>query len=87
MPGKGTQLLTPLILQLLKNREVQLGAEALKNPSQNDQAIQFFRIQSTEEDFEPIIEWVGIFFLVFGLSLFSGSFLLVWIFALKLAGY
>ncbi len=87
MPRKGTQLHTPLILQLLKNREVQLAAEAEKNPSQTDHAIRFFRMQSTEEDFEPIIEWAGVFFLVFGLSLFSGSFLLVWIFALKLAGY
>ena len=87
MPGEGTQLHTPLILQLLKNREVQLAAEALKNPSQSDPAIQFFGIQSTEENLEPIIEWVAVFFRVFGLSLFSGSFLLVWIFALELAGY
>ena len=87
MSGNGTQLHTPLVLQLLKNREVQLAAEALKNPSQSGHAIQFFRIQSTEENFEPIIEWVAVFFRVFGLSLFSGSFLLIWVFALKLAGY
>ena len=87
MPGKGTQLHTPLILQLLKNREVQLAAEALKTPSQSDHAIQVFRRESTEDNFESVMEWVDVFFRVFGLSLFSGSFLLVWIFALKLAGY
>jgi len=87
MPGKGTQLHTPLILQLLKNREVQPAAEALKNSSQNSHNIQLFRGQSTEENFDSIMEWVEVFFRVFGLSLFSGSFLLVWVFALTLAGY
>ncbi len=87
MPGTGTQLHTPLILQLLKNREAQLAAEALKNPGQNDHAIQFFRMPTTDENFEPIIEWVGVFFRVFGLSLFSGIFLMLWVLALNLAGY
>jgi len=87
MPEKGTQHQPPLIVHLVKNREEQLAAEAQKNP-EADHGLQFFTRQPTQRvDFEPIMEWVGVFFRVFWLSLFSGSFLLVWVFALKLAGY
>jgi len=88
MPGKGTQHQSPLIVQLVKNREEQLAAEAQKNPEEGDHGLQSFTRQPTQRvDFEPVMEWVGVFFRVFWLSLLSGSFLLVWIFALKLAGY
>ena len=88
MRGKGTQHQSPLIVQLVKNREEQLTAEALKNPEDGDHGLQFFTRQPTQRvDFEPIMEWVEVFFRVFWLSLFSGSFLLIWVFALKLAGY
>jgi hypothetical protein len=33
------------------------------------------------------MEWVGVFFQVFWLAVFSGSCLLVWVFVLKLAGF
>jgi hypothetical protein len=88
MPGKGTQHQSPLIVQLVKNREEQLAAEAQKNPGEGDHGLQFFTRQPTQRvDFKPVIEWVGVFLRVFWLSLLSGSFLLVWLFALKLAGY
>ena len=73
MPGKGAQHQSPLILQLVKNHEEQRAADAQKN--------------SEERDHDPVMEWVRVFFAVFWLSLLSGSFLLVWVFALKLAGY
>jgi hypothetical protein len=38
-------------------------------------------------DSGSIIEWVGVFFQVFWLALLSGSFLFLWVFALKLAGF
>jgi hypothetical protein len=88
MRGKGTRHQSPLIVQLVKNREEQLTAEAQKNPEEGDHGLQLFIRQPTQRvDFEPVMEWVGVFFRVFWLSLFSGSFLLVWVFALKLAGY
>ena len=88
MRGKGTQHQSPLIVQLVKNREEQLTAEAQKNLEEGDHGLQFFTRQPTQRvDFEPVMEWVGVFFRVFWLSLFSGSFLLVWVFALKLARY
>jgi hypothetical protein len=91
MPGKETQhqspLKSPLVLQLLKNREVQLAADAKKNPEGGDYGVQFFARQPTERDFGSMMEWVAVFFQVFWLALFSGIFLLLWIFALKLVGY
>ena len=88
MPGKGTQHQSPLIVQLVKNREEQLAAEAQQNPEEGDHGLQFVTRQPTQRvDFEPVMEWVGVFFRVFWLSLLSGSFLLVWVFALKLVGY
>jgi hypothetical protein len=88
MPGKGTQRQLPLVLQLVKNREEQQAADAQKNSEEGDHGLQFFTRQPTEGvDFGPIMEWVGVFFRLFWLSLLSGSFLLVWVFALKLAGY
>jgi hypothetical protein len=88
MPGKGTQHQSPLIVQLVKNREEQLAAETQQIPEEGDHGLQFFTRQPTQRvDFEPVMEWVGVFFRVFWLSLLSGSFLLVWVFALKLAGY
>ena len=86
MTGKRTQHRSPLILQLLNNREAQLAAEAQKNPGGVSPDLQFFG-QSAERDFGSVMEWVEVFFRVFWLSLVSGSFLLIWIFALKLAGY
>jgi hypothetical protein len=84
MPGKGTQHQLPLILQLVKNREEQRTG----NLEERDHGLQFLTRQPTQGgDFEPVMEWIGVFFRVFWLSLVSGSFLSVWIFALKLAGY
>ena len=87
MPGNGTQYRSPMILQLFKNREVQLAAEAQDNPEGGDHPLEFFAMQPTERDFGPVIEWIGVFFQVFWLALFSGSFLLTLTLALKLAGY
>ena len=88
MPGKGRQRPLPLVLQLVKNREEEQAADAHKNSEERDHSLQFFTGQPKEGvDFEPIMEWVGVFFRLFWLSLFSGSFLLVWVFVLKLAGY
>ncbi len=87
MPGNGTQYRSPMILQLFKNREVQLAAEAQDNPEGGDHRLEFFTRQPTEGDFESVMEWVGVFFQVFWLALFSGSFLLILILALKFAGY
>ena len=87
MLGKGTRQQSPLILQLLQNREEHLAAEAQKIPEEGDHGLQFFRRQPTERgDFGPVWEWVGVFIRVCWLSLLSGSFLLAWVFALKLAG-
>ena len=88
MPGKGRQHQLPLVLQLVKNREEQRAADTQKNSEERDLGPQFFTRRPKEEvDFEPVMEWIGVFFRVFWLSLLSGSFLLVWVFALKLAGY
>jgi hypothetical protein len=88
MPGKGTQHQSPLILQLVKNREEQPAADAQKHSEERDRGLQFFTRQPTEGvDFGPVMEWVGMFFRVFWLSLLSGSFLLVLVFARKLAGH
>jgi hypothetical protein len=85
MLGKGTQHQSPMILQLVKNREEQLKA---KNLEENNQGLPFFASQPTERvDFGPVMEWVGVFFRFFWLALLSGSFLLIWVFSLKLAGY
>ena len=87
MLGKGTQHQSPMILQLVKNGEEQLATEA-NNLEGNDHGLRFFASEPTERvDFGPVIEWVGVFFQVFWLALLSGSFLLIWVFALKLAGY
>jgi hypothetical protein len=88
MPGKRTPHQSPLIVQLVKNREEQLVAQAQKNPEAGDHNLQFFTRQPTQGvDFELAMEWVGVFFQVFWLALLSGSFLFFWIFVLKLAGY
>ena len=88
MPGTGTRYHLPLVLQLLQRREEQLAAEAQQNPGEGDPGLQVSAWQPVESvDVELAIEWIGVFFRVFGLALFSGSFLLIWIFALKAAGY
>jgi hypothetical protein len=88
MPGKGTQYQSPVVLQLLNNREEQRAAETQRDAEQRDHRLQFFTRQPMERaDFGPVIEWVVAFFQVFWLSLFSGIFLLLFLFALKLAGY
>ena len=85
MLGKGTQHQSPMILRLVKNREEQLKVQ---NFEENDHGLRFFASQPSERvDFGPVMEWVGVFFRVFWLALLSGSFLLIWIFSLKLAGY
>jgi hypothetical protein len=88
MAGTGTQYRSPLILQLVKNREEQQAADAAQNSEQPDHRLQLFARQPTEEvDFGPVMEWVGVFFRVFWLAVFSGGCLLVWVFVLKLAGF
>ena len=87
MPGKGTQYQSPLVLQLVKNREVQRAAEAQKNPEVGHHGLQFFTTQPTERLFGLVMEWVAVFFQVFWLALLSGSFLFIWVFVLKLGGY
>jgi len=87
MPEKGTQYRSPMILQLFTNREEQLSAEAQNNPEGGDHRLEFVAMQPTESDYGSVMEWVGVFFQVFWLALFSGSFLLVLTLALKLAGY
>ena len=74
MPGKGTQYQSPLVLQLVKNREVQRAAEAQKNSEEPNHGIRFFTRQPKEGfDYDPVMEWVGVFFRIFWLSLLSGS--------------
>ena len=88
MPGKGRQHQLPLVLQLVKNSEEQRAADTQRNSEERDHGLQFFTRQPKEGvDFGPVMEWVGVFFRLFWLSLLSGSFLLIWVFALKLAGY
>ena len=87
MVGKGTQYRSPMILQLVKNHEEQLAAES-QNLQEDDHGLGFFTRQPTKMiDSGSVIEWVGVFFQVFWLALLSGSFLFVWVFALKLAGF
>jgi len=88
MPAKGTRYQLPLVLQLVQNHEEQQAAEVQKNSEERNHGLQFFTRQPKENfDFEPVIEWVGVFFRIFWLSLLSGSLYLIWVFALKLAGY
>ena len=88
MPGKGTQHQSPLIVQLVKNREEQRAAGAQMSSQERDHGLQFFTREPKERvDFGSVIEWVGVFFQVFWLSLLSGSFLLILTLALKVAGY
>ena len=87
MPEKGTQYQSPLVLQLVKNREVQQAAEVKKNPELGDHDLQFFTRAATERYFALATEWIAAFFRVFWLSLLSGCFLFIWVFVLKLAGF
>ena len=87
MPGNETQYRSPMILQLFKNREVQLAAEVQDNPERGDHPLEFFARRSPERDFGPAMEWIGVFFQVFWLALLSGGFYLVLVIALELAGY
>ena len=87
MPAKGTQYQSPIILKLLQNREEQLAAEALKKPEESDHSLQLFTSEPTGSvDFGSVMEWVEVFVRVFWLALLSGSFLLIWVFGLKLVG-
>jgi hypothetical protein len=88
MSEKGAEHHSPLILQLVKNREEQRTADAQKDSEKRGHDLEFFPRQPMEGiDFGPLMEWVRMFFSVFWLSLLSGSFLFVWVFALKLAGF
>jgi len=87
MAEKGTQYRSPMILQLFRNREVQLAARAQDNPEGGDHRLEFLTRQPTESDYGSVMEWVGVFFQVFWLALLSGGFLLILVSALKLAGY
>jgi hypothetical protein len=88
MRGTGTQYQSPMILQLFKNREEQRAAESQINSEQRDHGLQFLERQPTERvNFGSVMEWVGVLVQLFSLSLISGSLLLVFLFALKLAGY
>ena len=83
MPGKGARHQMPLVLQLVKNRE-----EQQENSEGRRHCLAFFTRQSMEGiDLEPVMEWVRVCLSVFWLSLLSGSFLCVWVFVLKLAGF
>ena len=75
-------------MQLVQNREEQQAADAPKNPEERHDGPPFVAEQATEgADLELIMEWVGVFFRVFGLAVFSGGFLFVWVFVLKMAGF
>jgi len=88
MPRTGIRHQSPLILQLVQNREEQQAADAPKNPEERHDGPPFVAEQATEgADLELIMEWVGVFFRVFGLAVFSGGFLFVWVFVLKMAGF
>ena len=87
MPGKGAQQ-SPLILQLVKNREEQRAADAPKNSEERDHGLELFTRQPMDRiDFGPAMEWVRVFLSVFWLSLLCGGFLFVWVFVLKLSGF
>src|SRR5205823_4656144 len=77
MPDEGIQYRSPMILQLFKNREVQLAAEAQDNPERVDQRPEFFPGQPPEGDYGSVMEWIGVFLQVFWLALLSGGFLLI----------
>ena len=65
MRAKGTQHPSPLILQLVKNREEQRAADAQKHD------LEFFTTQPIEGvDFGPVMEWVRVFFQFFGFPCF-----------------
>ena len=88
MRGTGTRLHSPLILQLVQNREAQWVADAQENLGDHDPDPPFFTRQQTDDaNLEQMIEWVAVFFQVFWLAVFSGSFLITFLFALKMAGY
>ena len=88
MPRTGIRHQSPLILQLVQNREERQAADAPKNPEERHDGPPFVAEQATEgADLELIMEWVGVFFRVFGLAVFSGGFLFVWVFVLKMAGF
>ena len=88
MPRTGIRHQSPLILQLIQNREEQQAADAPKNPEERHDGAPFVAEQATEgADLELVMEWLGVFFRVFWLAVFSGGFLFVWIFVLKMAGF
>ena len=88
MSGRGTHYRSPLILQLVKNSEDQQADDAEQNSEKPGHRLQLVTRQPTKDvDFGPVREWVGVFFQVFWLAVFSGSCLLVWVFVLKLAGF
>ena len=88
MPRTGIRHQSPLILQLVQNREEQQAADAPKNPEERHHGAPFVAEQATEgADLELVMEWVGVFFRVFGLAVFSGGFLFVWVSVLKMAGF
>ena len=88
MPGKGTQYQLPLVVQLVKNREEERADDAQKNSEERYHGLEFLTRQPIERtDFGPVIEWVRVFFSIFWLALLSGSFLVAWLFVLKLAGF
>ena len=88
MPANRTRYQLPLVLQLVQNHEEQQAAEAQKNSEEPNHGLRFFTGQPKEGfDYDPVMEWVGVFFRIFWLSLLSGSLFLIWVFALKFAGY
>jgi len=88
MAAKGTQHQLPVVAKLVKNREDQQAADAQKKFEERDGGLQFFRGNHPDGvEFGTVMEWVGVFFRVFWLSVFSGSFLFIWVFVLKMAGF
>jgi hypothetical protein len=87
MAAKATQYQLPLVAKLVKNREDQQAADAQKNFEERGGGLHFQRQPTDGVEFGTVIEWVGVFFRVFWLSVFSGSFLFIWVFVLKMAGF
>jgi hypothetical protein len=87
MSEERTQYQSPLVLQLVKNREAEQAVEAQKNPRLGDHGRQLFSLAPTEGYLVLVTEWIGLFFRVFWLALLSGCFLFIWVFVLKLAGF
>jgi hypothetical protein len=87
MAAKGTQYQLPLVAKLVKNREDQQAADAQKNFEERDGGLHLQRQPTDRVEFGTVMEWVGVFFRVFWLSVFSGSFLFIWVFVLKMAGF